>query len=180
MLSCLHMMGLCALELGRAADAVAHLEQALSLPDLPSDQRVPLRYDLARAYAAQGDVARARSAFEEVRAADPGFGDVAARAGRPRERAAERRLAPAADEREAYESFDDLLSESADARAGTALRVVRRPVRRERPDDARARLEPRAARARGRAAARTRAGPASSPRRDAAPEPRSPRPRRAR
>jgi tetratricopeptide (TPR) repeat protein len=113
MLSCLHMMGLCALELGRAADAVAHLEQALSLPDLPSDQRVPLRYDLARAYAAQRDVARARSAFEEVRAADPGFGDVA------RELAAlasaqPAPLAPATDEPEAYESFDDLLSESAE------------------------------------------------------------------
>jgi tetratricopeptide (TPR) repeat protein len=114
-LSCLHMMGLCALELGRSSDAVAHLEQALSLPDLPDDQRVPLRYDLARAYAAQGDVARARAAFEEVRATDPGFGDV------ERELAAlaERGQAPPIEEEdeapEAYESFDDLLAESPQA-----------------------------------------------------------------
>ncbi len=113
MLSCLHMLGLCALELGRAADAVAHLEQALSLPDLPSDQRVPLRYDLARAYAAQGDVARAHSAFEEVRAADPGFGDVA-RELAALASAAPATIAPRADEPEAYESFDDLLAESAE------------------------------------------------------------------
>jgi len=113
-LSCLHMMGLCALELGRAPDAVAHLEQALSLPDLPDDQRVPLRYDLGRAYAAQRDVARARAAFEDVRAADAGFGDVArelaaldAQASTP---------APAeAEADEAYESFDDLLAEEAPA-----------------------------------------------------------------
>jgi tetratricopeptide (TPR) repeat protein len=116
-LSCLHMMGLCALELGRSADAVAHLEQALSLPDLPDELRVPLRYDLARAYAAQGDVARARAAFEEVRALDPGFGDV------ERELAAleQRGEGPSDGEErepgEAYESFDDLLAESPQAPA---------------------------------------------------------------
>jgi pilus assembly protein FimV len=102
-LACLHMMGLCALDLGRAADAVAHLEQALSLPDLPADQRVPLRYDAGRAYAAQGDVARARAAFEEVRTADPRFGDVAgelARLGKAKS---------ASPRSETYESFDDLL-----------------------------------------------------------------------
>jgi tetratricopeptide (TPR) repeat protein len=75
-LASLHMMGLCALELGRGADAVAHLEQALSLPDLPEDKRIPLRYDAGRAYGSAGDIARSRAAFEEVRAADPGFGDV--------------------------------------------------------------------------------------------------------
>jgi len=106
-LSCLHMLALCALDLGRSADAVAHLEQALSLPALPDDQRVPLEYDLARAYAAQGDVARARAGFEAVRKADPTFGDV------ERELAAlaTKKLAKAAEPAEAYESFDDLLAE---------------------------------------------------------------------
>jgi tetratricopeptide (TPR) repeat protein len=106
-LSCLHMLALCALELGRSADAVAHLEQALSLPGLPDDQRVPLQYDLARAYAAQGDVARARAGFEAVRKTDPTFGDV------ERELAAlaTRKPAQAAEPAEAYESFDDLLAD---------------------------------------------------------------------
>jgi len=104
-LACLHMMGLCALELGRAADAVGHLEQALSLPDLPSDQRVPLRYDVGRAYAALGDKARARAAFEEVRAADPGFGEI------ERELAALEAGGETEASEEAYESFDDLISE---------------------------------------------------------------------
>jgi tetratricopeptide (TPR) repeat protein len=108
-LACLHMMGLCALDLGRANDAVAHLEQALSLPDLPSDQRVPLRYDAGRAYAALGDVARARAAFEEVRAADPGFGDVAGELARLAKGPAAK---PAGARAETYESFDDLLAET--------------------------------------------------------------------
>jgi tetratricopeptide (TPR) repeat protein len=105
------MLGLCALELGRAADAVAHLEQALSLAELPADQRIPLRYDAGRAYAGLGDTARARAAFEEVRAADPSFGDV------ERELAALETPATMADggaaeaSGEAYESFDDLLSD---------------------------------------------------------------------
>jgi tetratricopeptide (TPR) repeat protein len=110
-LACLHMMGLCALDLGRAADAVAHLEQALSLPDLPSDQRVPLRYDAGRAYGALGDVARARAAFEEVRAADPDFGDVEQELARLAKGPAA--AANAANGRgETYESFDDLLAET--------------------------------------------------------------------
>lgn len=110
-LSSLHMMGICALDLGRGADAVAHLEQALSLPELPEDQCTPLRYDLGRAYAAQGDVERARAAFEEVRSSDPEFGDV------ERELAALEAVPSVATEpeaeesSEAYESFDDLLAE---------------------------------------------------------------------
>jgi len=111
-LACLHMMGLCALDLGRAADAVAHLEQALSLPDLPSDQRVPLRYDAGRAYAALGDVARARAAFEEVRAADPDFGDVEGELARLASAPAAAAANAAGGRGETYESFDDLLAET--------------------------------------------------------------------
>jgi tetratricopeptide (TPR) repeat protein len=109
-LACLYMMGLCALDVGRAADAVAHLEQALSLPELPDDQRLPLRYDLGRAYAASGDAPRARAAFEEVAASDPGFREVGAELARLAS-------APAGSDSdeteaggEAYESFDDLVS----------------------------------------------------------------------
>jgi pilus assembly protein FimV len=112
-LPCLHMMGLCALELGRAPDAVAHLEQALSLPNLPSDQRVPLRYDAGRAYAALGDVARARAAFEEVRAADPSFGDVARELAALASGGAVRAAKPAA-RAETYESFDDLFGDDSE------------------------------------------------------------------
>jgi tetratricopeptide (TPR) repeat protein len=75
-LQCLHMLGLCALDLGRPADAVGHLEQALAWPELPPEQQTALRFDLGRAYEAQGDLARARAAWEAVAASDPGFADV--------------------------------------------------------------------------------------------------------
>ncbi len=109
----LHMMGLCALDLGRARDAVAHLEQALGLPAVPPEQQVPLRYDLGRAYGAAGDPERAREVLEAVRAADPEFGDVEA------ELAALEGSAPAATSaaNEAFESFDDLIQEAPEAEA---------------------------------------------------------------
>lgn len=108
-LVCLHMMGLCALDLGRAADATAHMEQALALPELPEEQQLGVRFDLGRAYAAAGDRERARAAFEAVRSVDPTFCDVAQHLAdldqgdspSPEE----------ADGDEAFESFDDLLEE---------------------------------------------------------------------
>ena len=109
-LQCLHMMGLCALDLGQSTDAVAHLEQALALPDLPADQQMALRFDLGRAYQAEGDRERARAAWEAVAANDPRFCDVrdhlAALDAEPEEAEEE------SEDEEAFESFDDLMSES--------------------------------------------------------------------
>jgi hypothetical protein len=68
-----------------------------------------LRFDQGRAYAAQGDKTRARAAWDAVVAVDPDFCDV-------REHIADldREPAPGDDESEgeAFESFDDLMSES--------------------------------------------------------------------
>jgi tetratricopeptide (TPR) repeat protein len=112
-LDALHMMGLCALDAGRGADAVGHLEQALASPELPDGREAPLRYDLGRVYEAIGDRARAIDVLERVVALDAGFQDAA-------ERLEALRSAPPvepeadAEEREAYESFDDLIAQTAD------------------------------------------------------------------
>jgi tetratricopeptide (TPR) repeat protein len=107
-LACLHMMGVCALDLGRGADAVSHLSEALAGGALPREQEAALRLDLGRAHQATGDRARARAAYQAVRALSPDFGDV------------ERLLAeldaapaepPAQGESEAFESFDDLIAD---------------------------------------------------------------------
>ena len=113
-LDALHMMGLCAIDLGRALDAIAHLEQALASPDVPAERETALRFDLGRAHEANGDRERALDAFRRVVELDPGFQDAAARI--------ETLLAaPAAIETddetgdgEAYESFDDLVAEGTD------------------------------------------------------------------
>ncbi len=110
-LESLHMMGLCALDLGRAGDAANHLEQALATPDLPVEQVTGLNFDLGRALEAAGDAARARSAYESVSEADPDFPGVAERL------AALDGTGPAAPlelkgESGGFESFDDLVAEA--------------------------------------------------------------------
>jgi len=102
-LGSLHLMALCALELGRGADAVGHLEQALATGELAEEQRVGIQFDLGRAYRAQGDVERARSAFESVRSVRPDFPEL------------DEQLASLDDPEagtEELERFDDLLAEA--------------------------------------------------------------------
>jgi len=106
----LHMMGVCALDLGRGEDAVAHFEQALAIPGIPENQQMALRFDLGCAEAERGDRERARSAWEAVIAIDPDFQDVTERLAlleQEPEEAPEQE-----DSEEAFESFDDLISET--------------------------------------------------------------------
>jgi tetratricopeptide (TPR) repeat protein len=131
-LASLHAMGLCALDLERVSDAVSHLEQALALPEVPTEQQTALHFDLGRAYQEQGDLARARTAYEVVAAVDPKFGAVGERiaelessggfdqlADQPETETFEsfddliKGAGPEPDS-ESYESFDDLLSEEGD------------------------------------------------------------------
>ena len=75
-IDCLHMLGLCTLEQGGAADAARHFEQALAAPDATPEQQLAVRFELGRAFDALGDRVRARAAFEAVAAVDPTFCDV--------------------------------------------------------------------------------------------------------
>jgi tetratricopeptide (TPR) repeat protein len=111
------MLGLCALDLGRPGDAVAHLEQALALPGVPLEQQAGLRLDLGRAFEAQGDLSRARHAFEAVLAFDPDHQDVRERlAALDEPSGAGAQVDEAAVE--TFESFDDLIAEAESALQG--------------------------------------------------------------
>ena len=70
-LESLHMMALCAMDLGNFENATNHLEQALATPGLSHQKEAGLRFDLARGFEAQGDFARARDAFMAAKVADP-------------------------------------------------------------------------------------------------------------
>jgi tetratricopeptide (TPR) repeat protein len=121
-LDALHMMGLCALDVGRAIDAIGHLEQALASPDVPAERETALRFDLGRAHETAGDRDRALDDFRRVAELDGEFQDVGARI--------EALLcgpvatdAAGSDEDEngeVYESFDDLIAEAADAAPAAA------------------------------------------------------------
>ncbi len=105
--ACLHMLGQCALELGRAEQAVAHLREALASGGLTQDQQLPLRFDLGRAFEVRGDVPQARAAWEAVAAVDPAFADVEERLERLGEEKSDQAPGTAQD----FESFDDVLAE---------------------------------------------------------------------
>ncbi len=109
-LASLHMLGLCALDLGRGSDAVSHFEQALALPDTPEQQQTAMRFDLGRAFEAMGDRRRARAAYERVASADPDFREVAEHlAALEGESDDTKTETPTA---ETFESFDDLVAEA--------------------------------------------------------------------
>ncbi len=119
MLASLHMMGLCALDLGRAADATNHLEQALATPGLPDEQIPGLRFDLGRALEVAGDLARARSTYEAVLEVDPDFPGVAERLESLGQGADADVPAELQDhESECFESFDDIITEAEPQKAG--------------------------------------------------------------
>jgi len=113
-LACLHMMGACALDLGRAREAVTHLSAALSSGALPPQQEAALRVDLGRAQHAAGDLARARAELEAARGLDASVADVeqllAALDGPP---------AASTDGGSGLESFDDLIEDEAGESAAT-------------------------------------------------------------
>jgi tetratricopeptide (TPR) repeat protein len=115
-LASLHMMGLCALDLGRAGDACNHLEQALALADLPPQQVAGLNFDLGRALEAKGDVPRARDRYQSVLEADPEFPGVAERIAGLGQAGGSLELRGAfgrgGAEEGGFESFDDLMAEA--------------------------------------------------------------------
>jgi tetratricopeptide (TPR) repeat protein len=114
-LDALQLMGLCALDLGRAQDAVGHLEQALASPDVPAEREAPLRFELARAYEALPDRARALETYRRVAELQPGFQDVNERIEALSRPQPDDAGAGGGAEEEAYESFDDLVAEAADS-----------------------------------------------------------------
>ena len=133
-LTSLHMMGLCALDLGRARDAASHFQQVLSTPDLPAEQLGGLRFDLGRAFEAEQNFDGARGAYESVLAVAPDFPGVMERlqsladsegAGASREDLGD----------PGFESFDDLITEAESVlgRGQEDGAASDRPERRARP-----------------------------------------------
>lgn len=109
----LYLMGLCARDLERYGDAVHHLEQALALPDLPSDRLAGVFFDLALAQDLAGDRDRARANMRRVLELDPRFPQAAEKLAvleGPADRAS---VSPptAGGSAPGFESFDDLFSE---------------------------------------------------------------------
>lgn len=78
-LTCANLLGLCFLAKGDAGRAVAELERALHLPGAPGEEGWGLRYDLATAYEAAGNLAKAHAVLSALQEEAPKFRDVKAR-----------------------------------------------------------------------------------------------------
>jgi tetratricopeptide (TPR) repeat protein len=76
---CCSMIGVCYLEQGMSVQATEWYRKAMTAPGLTPEGMNALRYDLASALEAAGEVAEAESMFSEITSSDPSFRDVADR-----------------------------------------------------------------------------------------------------
>ena len=79
LLECSSMLGICFLEKGMPKLAVKWFEKGLAAPDRSEEEYQGLRYDLATAYEAGGEVDRALQIFTDLYGQDSTFRDVATR-----------------------------------------------------------------------------------------------------
>jgi tetratricopeptide (TPR) repeat protein len=75
--NCMLMIGLCQVDRGQLAEAIACLHQALRLKGLGENEAAGLYFELGKIYCQSEDLPRARWAFEQAQNIDPGFQDVA-------------------------------------------------------------------------------------------------------
>jgi FimV-like protein len=78
-ISCTHLIGLCYLAKGIPERAIETFLQGISVQGFPLEESRGMKYDLATAYEAIGDLHRAFAILQELQAEDPGFRDVRAR-----------------------------------------------------------------------------------------------------
>ena len=76
-LECASMLGICFMDKGMPKLAVKWFEKGLAAPDRKDEEYIALRYDLAIAHEADGDVREALSLFSELYGQDANFRDVA-------------------------------------------------------------------------------------------------------
>jgi len=108
---CLHLMGLCAHEMGEAEQAVGHFAEALACDGISQDTLLAIKLDLGRVHESIGDVASARCAYEEIRAINSSFGDVEARLDELAKVEEVEAKGESGTDTEEYESFSEFLGD---------------------------------------------------------------------
>lgn len=116
----LYLMGLCARDLQRFEDAVNHLEQALAMPDLPTERMAGVYFDLSIAQEQAGDAERACGSLRRVIEIEPGFPGAVERLAALEAGTTTPKLASASED--GFESFDELfVDDDADEDGDAAL-----------------------------------------------------------
>jgi tetratricopeptide (TPR) repeat protein len=108
---CLHLMGMCAHDMGESEQAIGHFTEALASGDISEEASLALKLDLGKSHEAAGDIASARHAYEEIQAIDPDFGDVASRLDELEKSEDVEPQADGSPDTEEYETFDEFLGD---------------------------------------------------------------------
>jgi tetratricopeptide (TPR) repeat protein len=108
---CLHLMGMCAHDMGEPEQAIGHFTEALAADGIPEEAVLALKLDLGKSHEATGDVASARSAYEEIQAVDPDFADVVSRLDELEKPEDVESQESGSQDTEEYETFDEFLGD---------------------------------------------------------------------
>ena len=111
---CLHLMRICAHDLGEPEQAIGHFTEALASSDISGETVLALKLDPGTAHSAACDLSTARRVYQEVQEIDPDFADVASRRNgleKPEEHEPQQGGDVATDEYETFEEFRGDLDE---------------------------------------------------------------------
>jgi tetratricopeptide (TPR) repeat protein len=108
---CLHLMGICAHDMGEPEQAIGHFREALSSDGNSEEMLLTLKLDLGKSHEAAGDIASACHAYEEVKAIDPDFADVVSRLDELEKPEDVESQADGSLDAEEYETFDEFLGD---------------------------------------------------------------------
>ena len=108
---CLHLMGMCAHEIGEPEQAIGHFTEALSSDGIPEQASLVLKLDLGKSHEAVGDIVSARRAYEEIQAIDPDFADVVSRLDELEKSEEVESQEDDSQDTEEYETFEEFLGD---------------------------------------------------------------------
>ena len=78
-IQCCGMLSTCYLDKGMPRSAIRWCQTGLRSPDISAHERMALQYDMAVAYALEGESRRALECFGDIFSIDPSYRDVAQR-----------------------------------------------------------------------------------------------------
>jgi tetratricopeptide (TPR) repeat protein len=110
-IGCLHLMGMCAHDMGEPEQAIGHFTEALSSDGVPEQASLAIKLDLGKSHQAVGDIVSARRAYQEIQAIDPDFADVGPRLEELEKSEDVESQEDGSQDTEEYETFEEFLGD---------------------------------------------------------------------
>jgi tetratricopeptide (TPR) repeat protein len=110
-IGCLHLMGMCAHDMGEPEQAIGHFTEALTSGEIEGQGLLALKLELGKSHESVGDNASARREYEEVHAVDSDFADVASRLDELEKSEEVEPQVRSVSDTDEYETFEEFLGE---------------------------------------------------------------------